>query len=69
MTVCLTKSRHNLRHLQSELTVFICQRGTMALRVTFMPFSGVCPNLYTLTRKRRTIYRTCLLYTSDAADE
>ena len=51
----LTERRNNLRHLEAELSICVGQSGTVALRVTFVPFGGVRPDLYALVSKRRSI--------------
>lgn len=45
MPMRLSKGRHDLRHLKAVFTVFICQCCAVAVRVTFMLFGGMCPDL------------------------
>src|SRR3954463_5879247 len=44
MTMRLTKDRHNLRHLKTELTVLVGERGPMTALVFLPPFGRVRPN-------------------------
>src|SRR6185369_261445 len=45
VTVRLAEDRNDLRHLETELTVLVSERGSMALRLVFLPFGRVRPNL------------------------
>lgn len=47
----LTKSRNDLRHLEPKVARCVGQRGPMTMRITFMSFGGVRPNLNALPRK------------------
>src|SRR4029079_1294138 len=45
VTVRLAEDGHDLRHLETELTVLVGERGSMTLRLVFLPFGRVRPNL------------------------
>ena len=51
----LAESRDDLRHLKPEHPICVSERGTMALRVTLVPFGRMRPDLNTLTGKRFAI--------------
>src|ERR1043165_7993013 len=55
MTVRLAEERNNLRHLKPELAVLVGERGSMTLRLVFLPFGRVRPNLDALPGKRSPI--------------
>ncbi len=45
MTMRLAKDGNNLRHLKTERTVLVGERGSMTLRLVLLPFGRVRPNL------------------------
>src|SRR6201991_3472975 len=60
VTMRLAKDRNNLRHLETELTVLVGERGAMTLRLVLLPFSCVRPNLDALPGKRSPV--ACAAY-------
>ena len=45
MTMRLAEDRNELRHLETEPAVLVGERGAMTLRLMFLPFRRVRPNL------------------------
>src|SRR5262245_2763417 len=51
----LAKDGNNLRHLETELTVLVGERGPVTLRLVLPPFGRVRPNLDALPGKRSPV--------------
>src|SRR6187455_1591353 len=51
----LAKDGNNLRHLKTELTVLVGERGAMTLRLVLLPFGRVRPDLDALPGKRSSV--------------
>ena len=54
MTVRLAEGGHDLGHFEPELAVFIGERRAVAVRVAFVAFGGMGPDLDALTGERRS---------------
>src|ERR1700709_2177979 len=55
VTVRLAKDGNDLRHLETELTILVGERGAMALRLVLLPFGRVRPNLDALPGERSPV--------------
>src|SRR6187455_1779139 len=55
VTVRLAEDGNNLRHLETERTVLVGERGSMTLRLVLLPFGRVRPNLDALPGKRSPV--------------
>src|SRR6478752_7725063 len=60
VAVRLAEDRNDLRHLETELTVLVGERGSMTLRLVFLPFGRVRPNLDALPGERSPV--ACAAY-------
>src|SRR4249920_140909 len=60
VTVRLAEDGNNLRHLETERTVLVGERGSMTLRLVLLPFGRVRPNLDALPGKRSPV--ACAAY-------
>src|SRR6056297_306814 len=49
MAVGLAEGGHDLRHFEPEHAVFIGERRAVAVRIAFVPFGGMGPDLDALT--------------------
>src|SRR5215213_418006 len=52
MTMRLAEDRNDLRHLETEPAVLVGERGAMTLRLMFLPFRRVRPDLDALAAER-----------------
>src|SRR3954465_9244196 len=57
VTMRLAKDRNDLRHLKTELTVLVGERGSVTLRFVLLPFGRVRPNLDALSGKGSPVTR------------
>ena len=57
MAMRLAEGGHDLRHLQRERAVIVAERRAMSVRIAFVPFGRMRPDLYPLARKRRAVAR------------
>src|SRR6187200_3759690 len=55
MTMRLAEDRNDLRHLETEPAVLVGERRAMALRLMFLPFRRVRPNLDALAGQRSAV--------------
>src|SRR5829696_7430848 len=55
MTMRLVEDRNDLRHLETESAVVVGERGAMTLRLMFLPFRRVRPNLDALAAQRSAV--------------
>ena len=60
VTMRLAKDGNDLRHLETELTVLVGERGAVTLRLVLLPFGRVRPNLDALPGKRSPV--ACAAY-------
>src|SRR5262245_22876501 len=60
VTMRLAKDGNNLRHLETELTVLVGERGSMTLRFVLLPLGRVRPDLDALPGKRSPV--ACAAY-------
>jgi len=58
VTVRLAEDRNDLRHLETEFSVLVGERGSMTLRLVLLPFGGVRPDLDALPGERSRIAGT-----------
>src|SRR3954468_13194600 len=52
VTMRLAEDRNDLRHLETERAVLVGERGAMTLRLMFLPFRRVRPDLDALASER-----------------
>src|SRR3954471_16564921 len=57
VTMRLAENRNDLRHLKTELTVLVGERGSVTLRFVLLPFGRVRPNLDALSGKGSPVTR------------
>src|SRR3954463_4396146 len=55
MTMRLAEDRNDLRHLETESAVLVGERSAMTLRLMFLPFGRVRPNLNALAVQRSAV--------------
>src|SRR5262245_39544023 len=55
VTMRLAKGGNDLRHLETEHTVRVGERGPMTMRVSLVPFGRVRPDLNALPRERGSV--------------
>src|SRR4051812_21792116 len=55
MTMRLAEDRNDLRHLETEPAVLVGERSAMTLRLMFLPFRRVRPNLNALAAQRSAV--------------
>src|SRR5258708_6392399 len=55
MPMGLAEDGNDLRHLETDLTVLVGERGSMTLRLVLLPFGRVRPNLDALPGERSSV--------------
>src|SRR3954470_6339077 len=60
VTMRLAKDRNDLRHLKTERSVLVGERGSMTVRLVLLPFGRVRPDLDALPSERNSV--ACTAY-------